>query len=584
MPRVVNLPSMLAVGSSTHDMTVLLLSLAALLGLARLLGEIAQRFGQPSILGELLAGIVLGPTVLGYLGPDVYQWLFPHSSDSGAYVALHGLITLSATLLLLVAGLEVELSVAFRQGKAALLVATLGMAAPFAMAFAVGWWTPEVFGGLGATHHPLAFAVFAGIALSITALPVIAKILIDLNIFKADLGMLIMSAAILNDVAGWMGFAVVMAMIAPVDAASGSVLTTLVLTLGFMGVLLTVGRVAVNRVLPFIQAYGSWPGAVISFVLVVTLLCAAATEVIGIHAIFGAFLAGVAIGDSRHLRFHTREIIQDFITNIFAPIFFASIGLYVNFVTGFNLVTVLVAVAIAFFGKMGGCYIAGRIARLQSRERLAVGFGMVAQGTMGVILGQLALDQQLITEQLFVAIVVAALLTSIVSGPGMKKALQSEKVRRLGDMLTEAQWISGLTSHSAQEAIQELTTVAADFAKIKKEDTYKAVWRREKMMSTGLGQGIAVPHARIAELDAPVVVIGRAHHGIDFNAADGQAAKLICLLLTPAFDQSLQVELLRMVAEGFGHPDSYGKAMNAASFTEFLAAIKLPGEQPKPKP
>ena len=572
----------LASGPNTHDMVVLLFSLAVLLGLARLLGETANRFGQPSILGELLAGVVLGPTVLGAVTPDVYHWLFPQDPGSAAYVTLHGLITLSATFLLLIAGLEVELSVAFRQGKAALLVAMLGMALPFAMGFGTGWFTPSVLGGAGATDHPLAFAVFVGIALSITALPVIAKILIDLNIFKADLGMLIMSAAILNDVVGWMGFAMVMAMIAPVDTTSGSVAVTLLLTIGIIVALLTIGRAGIHRAMPFIQAYGSWPGAVIGFVLVVTLLCAAATEAVGIHAIFGAFLAGVAIGDSHHLRPRTRETIHEFITNIFAPIFFASIGLYVNFLTAFSAVTVLFAVAIAFTGKMAGCYLAGKIARLETRESIAVGFGMVAQGTMGVILGQLALEQQLITEQLFVAIVIVALLTSIVSGPGMKKALQCKQVRRLGDLLSERQWVSELQARDAQEVIRELAGVAADFAGMEQNDLYEAAWRREQIMSTGLGQGVAVPHAQLKGLASPVVIVGRSRHGVDFNAADGQAARFVCLLLTPVFEQTVQVELLRMVAEALGHRARYQTALAATSFTEFLAAIKLPGEEPNP--
>ncbi len=572
----------LAAGLTTSQVTVILLSLAILLGVARLLGETARRLGQPAILGELLAGIVLGPTVLGSVNPDIYHWLFPQDPHSAAYITLQGLVILSATLLLLVAGLEVELSVAFRQGKAAVLVAALGMALPFAMGAGVGWLAPEVLGGLGATRHPLAFAVFAGIALSITALPVIAKILIDLNIFKADLGMLIMSAAILNDVAGWIGFAVVMAMIAPVDTAgwtgAGSVGMTLLLTVGFIAAVLTVGRVAVHRSMPFIQAYGTWPGGVIGFVLVITLLCAAATEAIGIHAIFGAFLAGVAIGDSHHLRNRTRETIHEFITNIFAPIFFASIGLFVNFVTAFHIVTVVVTVMIAFGGKIAGCYVAGGLAGLQKRESMAVGFGMVAQGTMGVILGQLALDQHLITEQLFVAIVIVALLTSIASGPGMQRALQRKQIRQLVDLLNEKQWVPWLQGSGARQAIDQLAAVAAELTNMQSADIANAVWRREQMMRTGLGDGIAVPHARLDGLKQPVVVIGRSRHGIDFDAADGKPARIICFLLTPLAEQTAQVQLMRLVAETFGPPERRAKALAAGSYTEFLAAIKLPSE------
>ena len=587
MDGIVTFLPTLAAGGESHTITVLLLALCAILAAARLLGDLMTRFGQPSILGELIAGILLGPTVLGFISPETYTWLF--DGDANAKLILQGLITLSATFLLLVAGLEVELSVAIKQGKAAVLVALIGMAIPFAMGASVAWFGPGLL-GMDDVPHRVPFAIFVGIALSITALPVIAKILIDLNIFKADLGMLIMSAAILNDVAGWMGFAVVMALIPAAGAAGAamgaesdvmdSIGTTLLLTVGFMVFIMTLGRMLVHRMLPFIQAYGTWPGGVIGFVLVITLLCAAATEAIGIHAIFGAFLAGVAIGDSSHLRHRTRETIHEFITSIFGPIFFASIGLFVNFVSAFNIVTVLIVVVIAFSGKISGCFFAGRLAGLRKRESMAVGFGMVAQGTMGVILGQLALNLHtpLISQELFVGIVVVALLTSIAAGPGMQKMLQMKQTRRLGDVLSDRQFVPWLEGRDVPQVIGELSAIAAGFTDIKQTDIYEAVLRREQVMSTGLSGGVAAPHARLAGIEKPIVVIGRSKHGIDFNAADGIPARVICLLLTPLSDQVAQVELLRMVAEAFSDPGRRTASLSADSYTEFLAAIKLPGE------
>jgi Kef-type K+ transport system membrane component KefB/mannitol/fructose-specific phosphotransferase system IIA component (Ntr-type) len=587
----------LAAGAEGHTVTVLLLALCLILAVARLLGDLMVRFGQPSILGELIAGILLGPTVLGFVSPDSYTWLF--DGDENAKLILQGMITLSATFLLLVAGLEVELSVAIKQGKAAALVALIGMAVPFAMGFLVAWFGPWLL-GMDDVPHRAPFAIFVGIALSITALPVIAKILIDLNIFKADLGMLIMSAAILNDVAGWIGFAVVMALLPVADGVTQGVVegvaqgaeaaggtgigTTLLLTVGFMAFVMTIGRMLVHRVLPFIQAYGTWPGGVIGFVLVITLLCAAATEAIGIHAIFGAFLAGVAIGDSHHLRHRTRETIHEFITSIFGPIFFASIGLFVNFVEAFDLVTVLIVVIIAFSGKISGCFFAGRLAGLKKDESMAVGFGMVAQGTMGVILGQLALnlDTPLISQELFVAIVVVALLTSIAAGPGMQKMLRMKQTRKLGDILSEKQFVAWLEGRDTQQVIGELSAMAAGFTDIKQSDIYEAVWRREQIMSTGLSDGIAAPHARLAGISKPIVVIGRSKHGVDFDAADGVSARVICLLLTPLSDQVAQVELLRMVAEAFSDASRRSASLSAETYTEFLAAIKLPGEATQP--
>ncbi|MEX2215054.1 MAG: cation:proton antiporter [Phycisphaeraceae bacterium] len=582
----------IAAGSEVHYVTVLLLSVAAILGVARLLGEIAQRFGQPSILGELVAGILLGPTILGYIWPEAYQYLF--IDDKNATLVLNGFITLSATLLLLVAGLEVDLSVAWRQGKAAVLVAFIGMAIPFALGFTVAWYLPDVLAVPEAMPETwrLPFAIFVGIAVSITALPIIAKILIDLNIFKADLGMLIMSAAIMNDLAGWMGFAVVMALITPVQEAVGGAASssggtglgmTLLMTFGFLIGTLTVGRWAIHRMLPFIQAYGSWPGAVIAFVIVITLLCAALTEYIGIHAIFGAFIAGVAIGDSSHLRESTRETINNFITSIFAPIFFGSIGVYINFVTAFNFPAVIIILLIAFGGKIGGCYFAARLSKLPKRESMAVGFGMAAQGTMGVILGQLALNQKLISEELFVAIIIAGLATSLVSGPGILRSLQRKQVKKLPDLLTDKQWISELKGRDPRQVIAELTALAAPLCKLPAEDLYQATWRRERMMHTGMGHGLAVPHARIDGLKQSIVIVGRSRMGVDFDAPDGQPARIICLLLTPQDDPASQLDLLRMIAEAFENAVRRAKVLAAEKYTEFLAALKLPVEEMKEK-
>jgi mannitol/fructose-specific phosphotransferase system IIA component (Ntr-type) len=417
----------------------------------------------------------------------------------------------------------------------------------------------------------------------------------------------------LNDMAGWMGFAVVMALIAPavggepavsmlaglsqtVDALPGVIAAAdpagttggggaagvgriLLMTLGFLVVTMTIGRWAFHRALPLIQAHWSWPGGTLSVVLVLTLISAAVTEWIGVHAIFGAFIAGVAIGDSHHLRERTRSVIEQFIMNIFAPLFFASVGLGVNFVSAFNPIAVGVAMVIAFTGKTTGCFIGARLAGFAPRESAAIGFGMVAQGTMGVILGQLALEAQLINDEMFVAIVMVALATSIAAGPGMQKALRQKQARGLGDYLTEKRYVADMKALTSQQAIDELCTAAAESNGLDQARVFAAVWRREQIMHTGLGNGVAVPHARLDEIKEPVVVIGRSAGGIDFDASDGKPAHIICLLLTPGGDHTAQVELLRLVAESFGNPQSMQEALEAKSFTQFLVAIKLKGEE-----
>ena len=602
-----------ATGLSAPEITSLLLGIAILLGLARILGERVRRYRQPAVLGEITAGIILGPTIFGalsawlvsagFLNFNLFEHLFP--TTGGSALALEGFITISATLLLFVVGLEVDLSTVWRQGKAALAVSAAGIALPFTCGFLIAYNVPDMLGvGPRGADAIFPFAIFVGISLSITALPVIAKILMDLNLAKSDMGMLIISSAMLNDLVGWIGFAVVLALVPASNLVSGtieqtaesvvqtadpiiqtaaehadkaaqsSVVTTILLTLIFLALMLTLGRLACHKLLPYIQARWSWPGGVLAFVLVIALICAAFTEYLGIHSIFGAFVAGVAIGDSHHLRERTRDTIHQFIMNIFAPIFFASIGLHINFIQSFDLFAVVIVCTVALVGKVLGSYFGARVlSGMGQRESYALGFGMAAQGAVGIILGQLANQAGLISDDLMVAIIIMALGTSLISGPVMQKVLQLSHKRQLLDFLTEKSVITEPRAQDVMQSIGELSKRAAELTGLKAHDIYRAVLQRERIMNTGLPGGLAVPHARLDNLPKPCVVISRSKAGIDFDAADGQHARIIALLLTPTDQPETQIELLSLFATTFSKNHIRQRIIEVESPTEFLAVL-----------
>ena len=574
-----------AEGLSPSQITRLLLALAALLGLARLLGEFARELKQPAVLGEILAGVLLGPTVFEAIAPGAYAWLFP--PDGLLRAAEDGFILLSATLLLLAVGLDVDLSTVWRQGKTMALVSALGIALPMTLGGAMGLTLPDVLGmGERGGQAPVAFAVFVGIALSITALPVIAKVLMDLNLAKSDLGLLIISSAMLNDLVGWIGFAVVLALLPQTmtdgggSAATHTVATTITLTLLFLGLMITVGRLAAHRVMPWVQAHWSWPGGVLSFVFVVAMVCAAFTEWLGVHSIFGAFIAGVAIGDSHHLTERTRDTIHQFVTNIFAPIFFASIGLRIDFVDAFDPLAVAIVLGVAVTGKLTGCYLGAKLGKLSTRESWAVAFGMTCQGAVGIILGQLAYDAGLITESLLVAIVIMALVTSLMSGPAMQRILNTKSKLRLIDLLTERHVVMQPKATTVDEIIDELSERASDLADLEHDRVRDLVIQRERLMHTGLPGGLAVPHARVTDLAKPIMIVGRSERGIDFDARDGAPARLICLILTPEDEPQAQIELLATVSETFADPSIRQRAVHSKTATEFRAALNLAANKP----
>ncbi|MFN4812231.1 MAG: cation:proton antiporter [Bacteroidota bacterium] len=400
---------------SHHDLVVLLIGMATMLILSRVASEMARGAKLPVVMGEIVIGIVLGPTLLGNFAPEISNYIFP--AEGHAALALNAITKIAVVMMLFVAGMEVQLPLVLKQGKAAVFTSVLSMIIPFFIGFVTAWYFPEWFKQL--PEYRLLFALFFGTALAISALPVIARILIDMGLFKTKIGMIIIASAMFNDLIGWLIFSFILSSIKSPDA-SGDYTYTIFYIIGFGLLMLTVGRKLLDKIMPWMQQKLSWPGGVLSISLGICFLSAAFTESIGIHAILGAFIAGIAIGDSVHLKEKAREIIYQFVTNIFAPLFFVSIGLRVNFVENFDLRLVLLVLFVAYIGKVSGAAIGARIGGFTRNESLAVGFGMNARGAMEIILGTLALQAGLINETIFVALVIMALITSLTSGPLMR--------------------------------------------------------------------------------------------------------------------------------------------------------------------
>jgi Kef-type K+ transport system membrane component KefB len=389
-----------------------------MLVMGRMFAEAARKLNQPAVIGEILAGILLGPTVLGMIKPEWFEALYPVGAVSG--IVLSGFVQVAVILLLFIAGLEVDLHIVWQQGRQALTTSLIGITIPFVTGFAFPYFFPEFF-GIADVNGRLTFALFMGTAMAITALPVIVRILMDLNLFKSRMGLLVVASAMVDDLVGWLIFSVILGLIGK-SGGSMPLINTIILTIGFAAFTLTVGRGLLNRVLPWVNKKFAWPGGVLSLSLALCFLAAAFTEYIGIHAIFGAFIVGVALGDSEHFSERAKEIVHQFINNIFAPLFFVSIGLRVNFIQNFDLVLTLTILAIAF-SKIVGSGLGTRLGGFSWKESLAAGSGMNARGAMEIILGLIALENGLINEKVFVSLVIMALVTSMTSGPLMKWSL-----------------------------------------------------------------------------------------------------------------------------------------------------------------
>jgi Kef-type K+ transport system membrane component KefB len=402
------------------DVVQLLIQLGTMLIVGRIFAEMARKLNQPAVIGEILAGILLGPTILGMIHPETFHSLFP--TPSGAGTVLTGLVQVAVVMLLFIAGLEVDLQIVMQQGRQAISTSILGLIIPFGLGFVFPYYFPEFF-GIADSDELLTFALFMGTAMAISALPVIVRILMDLNLFKSRMGLLVVASAMVDDVVGWMIFSVILGMIG--KGSDMPIWKTALLTLSFAAVMLTIGRGLLNRVLPWVNKTLAWPGGVLSLSLALCFLAAAFTEYIGIHAIFGAFVMGIALGDSEHFSERAKEIVHQFINNIFAPLFFVSIGLRVNFITNFDFMLTMIIISIAFLGKIAGAGLGARLGGFTWREAFAAGFGLNARGAMEIILGIIALENGLINEAVFVSLVIMALFTSMTSGPLMRFCLRS---------------------------------------------------------------------------------------------------------------------------------------------------------------
>jgi Kef-type K+ transport system membrane component KefB/mannitol/fructose-specific phosphotransferase system IIA component (Ntr-type) len=557
---------------SPHDVMTMFLALATLLGCAKLAAELMQKIGQPSILGEISVGIFLGPTVLGHYQPHLYETLFPTTGPMP--IVLDTVTTLGVVFFLLAAGLEIDLRSIFRQGKSALLVSIFGVAFPFGAGYLAATVFPNEMGAVPGANT-LIFALFVGTALSISALPVIAKILMDLNLLRTEMGTVIISSAMFDDLVGWILFSFVLGMMHPPAGGSigDGVKHTVVLVVLFVGITLTFGRWLIDKILPFLQAHTTWPGGVLGFIFTLTMAGAAFTEYAGIHAVFGAFVIGIAVGESGHLRQRTSQHIHQIVTNVFAPFFFASIGLRTNFVSNFHLGLTAIVIGVACVGKLLGAGWGARLGGMDRTSSLAVGLAMNARGAMEIILGILALQAGLIRENMFVAMVVMALFTSLISAPAIHFLIRRRPKLTLKDTVSAKLFLPSLSSKTRLGALREMCEVAAEAVSNAPERLFRLVSERERVLASGWENELAVPYARVDGLTQPLVVVAKTE-GIDFNSRDGKPARLIILILTG--DNQSQQDLLGDASELFSRKEAVEQAVHASNFLELAAALNAP--------
>ena len=395
-----------------HPLSILLIQIIAVLLMVRLFGFLFKHIGQPGVIGEIVAGIVLGPSVLGYFFPDVFQALFPPESLTN----LELLSQVGLVLFMFVIGMELDFSVLKNKINETLVISHAGILVPFFLGIVASYWIYEEYAAAQTAFLP--FALFIGISMSITAFPVLARIIQERNMTKTSLGTLAIASAANDDVTAWCLLAVVIAIAKAGTFASALYaigLTALYIIIMFMVVrpfLKKVGEVYANQ-----EVINK---TFVALILLILIISSTLTEIIGIHALFGAFMAGVVMPPSIGFRKVMMEKVEDIALVFFLPLFFAFTGLrteigLINSLALWGVCLLLITVAVA--GKLGGCAVAARLVGESWKDSFTIGTLMNTRGLMELVALNIGYEMGVLPPSIFVILVIMALVTTFMTTP-----------------------------------------------------------------------------------------------------------------------------------------------------------------------
>jgi len=432
------------------DVLAFLVQVGILLFTARLLGTVARRMGQPPVLGEILAGVVLGPSLLAGLAPGIEEWLVPQTEAQGHLLELVGL--LGALFLLLLTGLETDLALIRRQARTATAVAAGGLILPFATGLGLGFLLPEALIGEGMERA--VFAIFLGTALSISSIAVIGKVLIDMDLMRRDVGQTIIAAAVIDDTIGWVALAVVAGLAGGAALTVGSLGGVLLSTVAFIAGSFLLGRLLVRQVFRRLPSRGHDEDLVLSAVVVLMLAWAAISSALHLEAVLGAFVMGMLISQVASLPLSVRETLERITVGVFAPIFFGVAGLKMDLRaladSELALLT-LVLLAVATFGKVFGAFAGAKLAGVRDNWRaLSFGAALNARAAMGIIIATVGLSLGIVSQDLFSMLVLMSVVTAVGAPPSLRWAVSrvqlepAEAARLAREALAGRSWILNL--------------------------------------------------------------------------------------------------------------------------------------------
>jgi Kef-type K+ transport system membrane component KefB len=395
-----------------------LLALAVIIVTARVIGHWFKRLHQPPVIGELVGGIVLGPSLLGRLAPELSAQLLP--TDIAPFLSVHA--QLGVILYMFLVGLELDLRVIRHQGRATVAISHGSIILPFILGSVLALVLYPEYAGSSISFT--AFALFTGVSLSVTAFPVLARILTDRGLSRTRMGRVALTCAAVDDATAWCLLAMVVSI---AQAQMRGAVITIGLTLAFVLIVLLVVMPIVRRLIERVERSPALTPTTLSVVLAAVLASAVATEFIGIHALFGAFLLGAIVPNSSRLARDVRERLDSVVSVLFLPVFFAFSGMRteIGLISGFaNWALCIVIILTACAGKIGGSLLASRLVGLNMRDSMALSVLMNTRGLVELIVLNIGLDLKIISPELFTMLVLMALVTTCMTSPLLELLLK----------------------------------------------------------------------------------------------------------------------------------------------------------------
>jgi Kef-type K+ transport system membrane component KefB/nucleotide-binding universal stress UspA family protein len=414
--------------NDAHVLATFLAQLIILMLVGRALGELMTRIDQPGIFGQLLAGVILGPSLFGLLLPNLHQVIFPDSEQMKTMI--DAVSQVGILLLLLLTGMETNVDLVRSRFKVVMATSLTGIAVPFACGLALGFLIPQSL--VPDEGRRLVTALFIGTALSISSVKIVAMVLMQVGFIRRDLGQLILATAILDDSGAWIIVSIIAGMATRGSIDFGQIGMSIVAAVSFLAFSLTIGRRVVARVIRWSNDNLLIEFPVITAVLVITFSMALMTDLIGVHSALGAFVAGVIIGQAPILRGHIEQELRGLILAFFSPVFFAVAGLQMDLTTLASPLMIglaLIFVAIASVGKTLGALMGGHFAGLSWRESLAMATGLNARGSTEVIIATIGMSLGVLSETLYTLIVAMAIITTMIMPPTLRWALSRVPMR-----------------------------------------------------------------------------------------------------------------------------------------------------------